>query len=99
MNIPGLNLNTDGGTYPTYYAGIPCNQASNYENNDFLSKNNNFPYWLSVINAKVDLRITVVKCCASDPKNYCSYFSDWPTDGNYLTDISPVSNQQVAFTT
>ena len=63
--VPGMNLvktNSDWVT-PDYFRNIPCNQATNYNNNVYLSKNNNFPYWLSVINARVDLRVTVVKCC------------------------------------
>lgn len=94
-NVDNMGLKiTAPNTVPDYYHGIPCNGAGEY-----LTKNNNFPYWLSTINSMVDLRVTVVKCCADNAANYCAYFNDWPKSGNYLTDTSPVSGVGVAFTT
>ena len=47
----------------------------------------------------VDLRVTIVKCCANDAAQYCAYFDNWPSGENYLTDVSPVSGVMAAFTT
>lgn len=74
----------------SYFGGQTCPAAISNGN---LAANTNYPYWLSVINAKVDLRVTFVKCCGN---NFCPQF-DWPT--HYLHSVSPVSGIEAAFTT
>jgi hypothetical protein len=91
MEVPNLNL-AGTGTYPDYFHNISCPESVS---RGYLKANTNFPYWLSTINSVVDGRVTFVKCCG---ENYCSQFK-WPVLPHYLTDISPVSNARVAFTT
>ena len=63
-----------------------------------ITKNNNFPYWLSTINSMVNLRVSIIKCCANNPENYCPYFDNWPSAPNYLNYVNPASGVVTAFT-
>jgi len=96
MNVENLNLyTTPGNSYPDYYSNLACHSIDGI----LLTKNNNFPYWLSTINSMVDLRVTLVKCCADNTANYCALFDTWPSAPNYLTDTSSASGVMTAFTT
>ena len=87
FNPNATNLNTIG------YFTEGCQAAIANGN---LAANTNFPYWLSIINDKVDCRVTFVECCANDNNNYCAQFT-WPTD--VLDSKSPVSGLPAAYTT
>ena len=62
-----------------------------------ITKNNNFPYWLSTINSMVNLRVSIVKCCANNLENYCPYFDNWPSAPNYLNYVNPASGVVTTF--
>lgn len=93
QDVNGLNINP---LVPYFVSGGQPQNCQQATQNGNLAANTNFPYWLSTINDKVDIRATFVKCCESDPTAFCSQFS-WPTD--YLDSTSPVSGIPAAFTT
>lgn len=85
------NLNTDN------YYQMTCSAA---KANGNLQANTNFPYWLSTLNDKVDLRVTLVECCGAGGNNFCSQFpGKWPDPSSLLQQVSPISGQFVMFTT
>jgi sodium/potassium-transporting ATPase subunit alpha len=61
--------------------------------------NTNFPNWLATVNNALDLRGYYLTNCGAVPNSvngYCQTFN-WPT--NYLSTVSSITKQPIAFTT
>ena len=89
--MPVPNLNTQNYFVNSTGAFQPCPAAQQAGN---LADRLNFPFWLSTVNSKVDLRVSYVTCCG---ENYCPQF-DWPSI-DILDSTSPISGLPVKYTT
>lgn len=91
-------LNNGGGCGTTYFGSynIAPPSVACAPNANMFSKN--FPDWISTINNKMDLRGFYISC--NSTSMYNTYFDNTLlTNPDVLMSTSPISGQNVAFTT